>query len=563
MLAELKKIVENNKPKSFGMIIKANKTIKLFIDNFKNQHDIIDSGEAIFCLYHDKFPEICECGNKKRFCNFTRGYWATCGSKICTNQLRSQNGKLYFKEHPEIMKNANAKTQKTLLTKYGTNNCSSIPWVKNKKKETCVNNHGHEYYAQSPHGKEKLKKSCLEKYGVENPQQNKEVQEKTKQTCLARYQVEYAAQTDTTKTKSRQTNLKKYKVEFSSQKHISLESLNILNNKNLFEALLHNNTVKIASNELGINPSTIYDYIKLHNITYSNPNFSSYEQDISNWLCERSISFEPNTRNIIPPFELDLYIPDHNLAIEFNGLYWHSEMGGKDKKYHLNKTKMCEEKGIRLLHIFEDEWLSKKELCLDLLSRFINLSNNSLMARKCVLREVSTKDSKIFLNDNHLQGFASASVYLGLYFNEKLVQLMSFRHSRYNENIEWENIRCCNKIGFKIVGGVQKLWKYFVDKYQPTSVVSYCDRRWFLGVTYKKLGFSMIKINPPQYNYTDHQIRWHRSLFTKTKCIKKALTLNIVTEQELYQMTEKQIAMEVLGLDRIWDCGQTVWTWIR
>ena len=73
----------------------------------------------------------------------------------------------------------------------------------------------------------------------------------------------------------------------------------------------------------------------------------------------------------------------------------------------------------------------------------------------------------------------------------------------------------------------------------------------------------MIKINPPQYNYTDHQIRWHRSLFTKTKCIKKALTLNIVTEQELYQMTEKQIAMEVLGLDRIWDCGQTVWTWIR
>jgi very-short-patch-repair endonuclease len=561
MIAEIRKIIESNQPRSYGMIIKGNKEAKSFIDDFKLQNQINDTGEALFCLYYNKTPKFCDCGNRAKFFNFARGYWATCGYMECSNKIRSKNGKKYFQENPEVMKKANNKTQQTMKEKYGTTNCSNLNWVKDKKKVTCFTNYGYNSFLQSPEGKNQFKLSCLEKYGVKNPQQNEEVQEKTKKTCMEKYHVPYAIQSESSKEKILQTNLKKYNVEFTSQKHISEESLGILKDKNLLETRLFNTTTKTLACDLGVNPSTIYDYINLHNIDYSNPNFSSYEQEIRDWLKNNLIDFEVNTKKIISPFELDVYIPKHNLAIEFDGLYWHSEICGKDKNYHLNKTQRCEEKNIRVIHIFEDEWVSKKELCLDLIGRFLNLPNISIMARKCDLKNVAVKDARAFLNTNHLQEFASASVYLGLFYKEELIQLMSFRSARYNKKIEWENIRCCNKIGFKVVGGVKKLWKHFIDKYQPKSVVSYCDRRWFVGETYSKLGFSMVRINRPQYNYTNHQARWHRSLFTKNKCIKKALSLNEVSEIFLLQMTEKQIAMKILGLDRIWDCGQTVWVW--
>jgi hypothetical protein len=562
MIDELKKIVKNYSPKSFGILVKANKPLKLFIDKFKNQNNIKSNGEAIFCLYNNQLPEKCNCGAKKIFFNFVNGYRPTCGTKECVAKSKSNTAKEYFKNNPEIMKNSIAKRNKTILEKYGVRNISQLAEIKERKKQTTVKNFGVDNPQQCEQVQKKTKKTCLQKYGVTNPQQCEQVQKKTKKTCLQKYGVEYVSQSKSAKESKQKTIFSKYNVDFTSQKHISVESLNILKDKNLLELALKNNNVKIVAENFCVNPSTIYDYINLHKIDYSKPNFSSYEQDICNWLLNNSIKYESNTKNLIPPFELDLYLPDYNLAIEFDGLYWHSEnSGGKNKNYHINKTHQCQKNGIRLIHIFEDEWLRKKELCLDLLNRFLNLSSKSVMARKCKIKNVAPSEAKIFLQNNHLQGYASASVYLGLYCEQELIQIMSFKHSRYNKNIEWENIRCCNKINYKVVGGVQKIWHHFINNYNPKSVISYCDNRWFLGETYKKLGFFLNQNNPPQYNYTDHHMRWHRSLYTKKKCIKKAKILNIIDENILLTMTEKQIALNILGLDRIWDSGQTVWVW--
>lgn len=110
---------------------------------------------------------------------------------------------------------------------------------------------------------------------------------------------------------------------------------------------------------------------------------------------------------------------------------------------------------------------------------------------------------------------------------------MTFKRARYNKSVEWENIRCCNKMGISIIGGIQKLWKYFLKTYDPQSVISYCDKRWFTGESYKKLGFVLDHTNPPQYSYTNYKNRWHRSSFTKAKCIKKALNKNyLLTDLE-------------------------------
>ena len=281
-------------------------------------------------------------------------------------------------------------------------------------------------------------------------------------------------------------------------------------------------------------------------------------------MTNNNIQFSTNNRDVIKPQEIDIFIPEHNIAIEFNGLYWHNEKSGKDKWYHYNKTKKCAEKGIRLIHIFEDEWLNNQESCMDLLGRFLGLPCTKIFARKCRIEEIRVGEARKFLEDNHLQGYSAASVTLGLFFEDKLLQLMSFKHSRYNKNIEWENIRHCNLRGHQIVGGTQKLWSYFIKTYNPTSVVSYSDNRWFEGSTYEKLGFSLQKDNPPQYFYTDLKKRWHRSLFTKKRCIKKAMEIDSeLIEEELMKMTENYIAIEILELGKIWDVGQKTWVWTK
>jgi hypothetical protein len=139
-------------------------------------------------------------------------------------------------------------------------------------------------------------------------------------------------------------------------------------------------------------------------------------------------------------------IPDYGLAIEYDGLYWHSsgDVLTENRDYHLEKTTKCEEKGLNLLHIFENEWQnqSKQQIWKSIIRNKLGKSNK-IYARKCEIREVSNKESVRFLENNHLQGSASASIRYGLYHNDALVALMTFGKSRFNKNIDWELIRYC------------------------------------------------------------------------------------------------------------------------
>lgn len=216
--------------------------------------------------------------------------------------------------------------------------------------------------------------------------------------------------------KTRQTIFKKSSVTHNIHEHIEEFALNILLDKEKFEAFLIKNGLVGSATLLGVWPTTISDYHKKYNLnilnSYAN---SSYEVECLAWLKSLGI-FGNKDRTVCKPKELDIYIPSHNFAIEFDGLFWHSESmlfnRGKNKQYHLNKTKICITKNIRLVHIFEDEWTKNKEVCMDLLKRFLNIKNRKIMARKCIIKELSNKDCLIFLKTNHLQGFAIASVNL-------------------------------------------------------------------------------------------------------------------------------------------------------
>jgi hypothetical protein len=276
---------------------------------------------------------------------------------------------------------------------------------------------------------------------------------------------------------------------------------------------------------------------------------SDMEREIAEWLAGL-IQIERN-KKFGTKYELDIFIPSKNVGIEFDGLYWHGEVnGGKPKNYHLDKTKFFEAKKIQLLHVFEDEWIDKQDIVKSIILAKLGIGNNVIYARKCVIQEVKSPEAKLFLFDNHIQGEINAKIYLGLYYNNELVSLMSFGKPRYNKNFDWEMLRFCNKVNMNIVGGAGKLVNYFLT-HHPGSLISYADRRYSMGNLYEKLGFTKINESAPNYYYTNRGVRYSRIQFQKHKLKDKLETFDP-------KLTEWQ-NMQLNGWDRIWDCGNLVY----
>lgn len=246
--------------------------------------------------------------------------------------------------------------------------------------------------------------------------------------------------------------------------------------------------------------------------------------------------------------ELDILLPELKLAIEVDGLYWHSEEY-KDKWYHLEKTLETQSKGFRLIHIFENEWRTKKEIVKQRLSHIICKYNKKIYARQCTIREISYLQAKEFIEKTHIQGAAVSSVNIGLFYKEELVAVQTYAKARFSKDCEWELIRACSK--YLIVGGVSKLFKYFLEKYSPKSVVSYCDLRWNTGISYEKAGFLLDSISEPNYWYfKDAYTLYSRIAFQKHKLVDKLATFDP-------SLSERD-NMSINGYKRIYDCGNLV-----
>ena len=276
---------------------------------------------------------------------------------------------------------------------------------------------------------------------------------------------------------------------------------------------------------------------------------SNAEMEITEFIKGFGYDVKTSVRDIIPPYELDIYVPDKKIAIEYDGLYWHNEIN-KEKNYHLNKTELCEKKDIRLIHIFEDEWMEKKDIVKSRLKSIFNLSDKRIFARKCTIKELGHKDSKMFLENNHIQGNCMSKYRYGLYYDNELVSLMTFGRKRRNlgsksDNDEYELIRFCNKLNTNVIGGASKLLKHFIKEIKPKEIISYCDRRWSKGDLYEKLGFKKIHYSKPSYFYVKNEKRYNRFNFRKDILVKEGFDKN---------KTEHEIMLE-RNIYRIYDCG--------
>jgi hypothetical protein len=246
-------------------------------------------------------------------------------------------------------------------------------------------------------------------------------------------------------------------------------------------------------------------------------------------------------------YELDIFLPDYNIGIEVNGLFWHCEKV-KNKYYHLNKHNFFKERGIRIINIFDDEIDIKLDIIKSRLLHILNVNQTKIYARKCIVKQINKKTKKDFINKHHIQGDIASSYNYGLYYDDILISVMTFANRKIFNNANVELTRYCCLPNYNIIGGAGKLLNFFLKEINPHKVISYCDRCWSEGNLYKTLGFKLIKTTPPNYTYTKnfHQ-RFNRMKFQKHK-------LSNCLEIFDKQLSETQ-NMHNNGYYRIWDCG--------
>ena len=279
---------------------------------------------------------------------------------------------------------------------------------------------------------------------------------------------------------------------------------------------------------------TVYSQTSLYIICRNCVNVSSLEQKelVTYIKNELHLDLIENDRKILNGLELDIFIPSKNIAIEYNGLYWHSEVGGnKNKTYHLNKLNECEKMGIKLITIFSDEWIHNTDIVKNRLKHILlrNVSNK-IYARNCNIKEISILEKKNFLNKFHIQGNDKSKIKLGAFYNDELVAVMTFSNLRIalgnksSDNTQYEMARFATNYNYHVIGISGKLLKYFIKNNSPSKIISYADRRWSSNLSnnlYKTLGFSFIGNTQCNYWYTyRYKERLYRFNFTKHSLVK-------------------------------------------
>lgn len=357
-----------------------------------------------------------------------------------------------------------------------------------------------------------LRKSTLQKMynaSTSSPFSSKIISNKAKNTIREKYGVNNILQLDKCRTKQKEIQREK-SIELWKSRGLDIEYTD-------HKTVIIKNGCSIHGDiELDIN--TFNNRTKLERMSISemcikcNPlNYNSGpEIIIKKLLDEWNINYEMNSRKIIKPLELDFYLPDFKLAIEFNGLYYHSN---KPKYYHLDKTIACDNLGIQLIHIWENDWICNKELIVSMLRNRLHINRNKIYGRKCNVKEIDSKTSRDFINKNHLQGNINSSYRFGLFYNDELVEVMTFGKSRRilgtNENDNtYELYRLCSKREYTVIGGANKLFKYACKILKDNDVkiiISYAKRDWSIGNVYYKLGFEFIGYTTPGYFWANRK----------------------------------------------------------
>mgnify|MGYP003974068031 CR=1 FL=1 len=437
--------------------------------------------EKLYLVLHSRKKPLCKhCGvNELEFLDIHRGYRDFCSRK-CTANSKQRNA---------------------------------------KRAETCLHRYGEQHYSKTADYKDQFKATCMARYGVENPGQIKE----------------------------------NIKTRAQSKKRTFFDRLvNEVADRSIPEfTFVEYNEVREVKNWKcmgcdGVFKSNVFNKLPLCPKCHPTANYggqSTVEKDIIAYI--RTIyngEIVENTRDIISPKEIDIYLPAIKLGIEVCGVYWHSDLRNPDIYYHQNKFIQCQEQNITLLTILDYEWFKKHDQCKNMLLYRLSDTNERIGARKCVIKRISAKEARPFVDSIHIQGFRPATCHYGMFYNDALVSYMSISKDRFAKTEFNEIVRFCSK--HNVVGAFSK----FVSRVKQdfgTEIKSYVDLRWGNGKSYDLNGFKIVDISKPGYWYYVDGVMYHRLSFTKKKLIKEGYSKD---------STEFEI-MNKRGALRFWDCG--------
>jgi hypothetical protein len=497
------KYLKNNYPEIYDDVIKYCQ-INLNNISFKEKvyHYVNDIKEKVLCSNQN-------CHNEVKFKNSTLGYHKYCSMKCISSDPKIKDIK-----------------EKKSYEKYGTKS----PGMNSDVKLKMIRTNNERYGGNSPMNnksiKNKSQKTLLKNYGVSNPSKSLKLVEKRVITFSENMRNKYL---------EIYKEIGLYDIDYKNKKmflkcdkgHDYSINLDLFHNRKFTNTLM----------------CIICNPIDVHT--------SGQEIQLQNFIKEiYKGNINLNSREILNPYEVDVYLPELKIGFEFNGLFYHCEKC-VENDYHLKKTELSEKNRIRLIQIYEDDWTYKQEIIKSRILNLLKKSPRKIFARKCEIREITNNNqTKFFLDQNHLQGNINSIIKLGLFYDEEMVSLMTFGKNRISLGQEskegsYEMTRFCSKNYVNVVGGAGKLFKYFVDKYKPIEITSYADRSWSNGNLYEQLGFDFVHKTRPNYFYIVNKMRKNRFGFRKDILVKEGFDSN-KTEHEI--MLERKIY-------RIYDSG--------
>lgn len=443
--------------------------------------------------------------------------------------------------------------------KYGVEYYSQTIEYTEKFKSTMLDRYGVEYALQSRELRDRVNKTNLEKFGYMNPFMDKK---KIRNDFLLKHGVDHPSKVESIYNKIKESNLKTTGYESPLSSPIIREQVRLSNiesrgvdhhmkddNYRSFIITRDRDYISYVSNSISLfNCENGHEFEistdLYHNRMRSNISLCTICYPISDQksIKEKELfKFIQNnySGDIISGYrdglEIDIYLPELKIGFEFNGLYWHSDEY-KDKSYHINKTNSFKDKGIRIIHIWEDDFDFRISIVKSQILNLLGISKSKVYGRKCEVRLI--KDSKEFLDNNHIQGSDKSIIKLGLYYDDSLLSIMTFDKFEGRKKMEENSYnlsRFCNKINYNVIGGASKLLSYFIKQYDPIRIVSYADKDWSIGQLYHTLGFSNISESKPDYKYILDGRRVHKSRYRKSRTNISESNLNLV---------------------KIWDCGK-------
>lgn len=311
-----------------------------------------------------------------------------------------------------------------------------------------------------------------------------------------------------------------------------------------------NKPITIKCNECGRHFTIeANSFLQGHGCPYHNCNSSLMEKDLANLIKEYCYETLTNTRSVLDNNkEIDIYVPSLKIAFEFDGLYWHSEIN-KENNYHLNKTRDCEKRGIKLYHIFEDEWVNKKEIVISMINSIFGINQTEINGDSCQIIKIDFGKSNEFLCSNHIQGSCDGNINYALTQNNNIISVMSFKKCSSGE---YELLRFCSKINTNVINSENILFNAFINEYQPNKVTFTSDRRLYQDEFVTKLNFHLMRKTAPSYWYVIGNERKHKSMITKEQLIKKYNCPKNMSKADFLKSKKWY---------KIYDCGSIIYSW--